>query len=329
MSPCRCAVIGVGYLGRFHAQKYAQLPAAELVAVVDADFARAEEVAAEFPGCKALRSPHELHEIIDAVSIAVPTQLHFATAKPFLEKGIHVLLEKPMTVTIKEAEILNQIATMSGSIFQIGHLERFNPAFLAFREHPVNPVFIESHRLAPYKPRGADVNVVLDLMIHDVDIILHMVNSDITSIAASGAKILSPTLDIVNARIEFRNGCVANVTASRVSQKTERKMRIFADQSYHTLDFQERRLRRYRLSEKEQLPGIPEIASEEFSFEQSDALKIEIESFLRAIRGESSVPVTGSDGQRALEAAIAITERVHDRLDAREKFKPGFRGEAN
>lgn len=321
MKPYRCAVVGVGYLGRFHAQKYAQLPDAELVAVVDTDASRAEAVAAEFPGCRALRSIEALHETVDAVSIAVPTQLHFATAKPFLERGVHVLLEKPMTVTVNEAKILNQVATDTGAVFQIGHLERFNPAFLAFSEHPTNPVFIESHRLAPYTPRGADVNVVLDLMIHDVDIILHMVASKIASVAASGAKILSPSLDIVNARIEFENGCVANVTASRVSRKTERKMRIFSDKAYYTIDFHGRRLGCYRLGDAEQHPGIPEIIGQERAFEQADAIKMEIAAFLSAIRGDSKVPVSGLDGQRALEAAILITERVQQRPSSQNYFK--------
>jgi predicted dehydrogenase len=313
VKPYRCAVVGVGYLGRFHAQKYAQLPGAELLAVVDTDPSRAESVAAEFSGCRALGSIEELYGMVDAVSIAVPTQLHFVTAKPLLERGVNVLLEKPMTVTVNEAKILNQVAADAGVIFQIGHLERFNPAFVAFTEHPVNPIFIESHRLAPYTPRGADVNVVLDLMIHDVDIILHMVASEIASISASGAKILSPSLDIVNARIEFKNGCVANVTASRVSRKTERKMRIFADKAYYTIDFHNRRLGCYKLGDKEQHPGIPEIIGQEHAFEQADAIKAEITAFLSAIRGDSKVPVTGLDGQRALETAILIADRVQQR----------------
>ncbi len=321
MKPYRCAVVGVGYLGRFHAQKYAQLPDAELVAVVDADPSRAESVAAEFSGCRAFRSIEALYGTVDAVSIAVPTQLHFATAKPFLERGVHVLLEKPMTVTVKEAQILNQVAADTGAVFQIGHLERFNPAFVAFTEQPVSPLFIESHRLAPYTPRGADVNVVLDLMIHDVDIILHMVASEIASVAASGAKILSPSLDIVNARIEFQNGCVANVTASRVSRKTERKMRIFSEKAYHAIDFHGRRLGCYRLGNTEQHPGIPEIIGEEQSFEQADAIKTEIAAFLSAIRGDSKVPVTGLDGQRALEAAMLITERVQQRPETKHHLK--------
>lgn len=309
--PLRAAVVGVGYLGRFHAQKYAQLPRVSLVAVVDADADRAQAVANEFQGCQALTQAEDLFEQVDLISVVVPTQLHFSTAKPFLERGIHVLLEKPMTVTVEEARELNTIAQTTGAVFQIGHLERFNPALMAVTRQSIAPLFIESHRLAPYKPRGADVNVVLDLMIHDVDIILNMVGSDIARISASGAKILSETIDIANARLEFANGCVANVTSSRVSHKTERKMRIFAHQSYLTIDFQERRFGLHRRGERELYPGIPEIVSEETSFEAADALLTEIQAFVAAVRGDGPIIVSGLDGQRALETAIRITELVH------------------
>jgi predicted dehydrogenase len=308
----RAAVVGVGYLGRFHAQKYAQLSGVELVAVVDADAERARSVAGEFQACQGLTQYQDLFDDIDLVSVVVPTQLHFQTAKPFLERGIHVLLEKPMTVTVDEAKELNAISQTTGAILQIGHLERFNPALMAVTGQSISPLFIESHRLAPYKPRGADVNVVLDLMIHDVDIILNMVGSDIGRISASGAKILSETIDIANARLEFANGCVANVTSSRVSHKTERKMRIFAHQSYLTIDFQERRFGLHRRGERELYPGIPEIVSEETSFESADALLTEIQAFVAAVRGQGPVIVSGLDGQRALETAIRITELVHE-----------------
>jgi predicted dehydrogenase len=310
--PLRAAVIGVGYLGRFHAQKYGQLVGLNLVAVVDADIDRAQAVASEFQGCRPLTEVDDLFDEVDLVSVVVPTQLHFETTKPFLERGIHVLLEKPMTVTVEEAKELNAIAQRTGALLQIGHLERFNPALMAVTGQSVAPLFIESHRLAPYKPRGADVNVVLDLMIHDVDIILNMVGADIARISASGAKILSETIDIANARLEFSNGCVANVTSSRVSHKTERKMRIFAHQSYLTIDFQERRFGLHRRGERELYPGIPEIVSEETSFESADALLTEIQAFVAAVLGEGPVIVSGLDGQRALETAIRITELVHE-----------------
>jgi predicted dehydrogenase len=309
MSTTRCAVIGVGYLGKFHAQKYAALPNANLVAVVDASPQQAAMVAADCH-CRALTDYRELLGRVDAVSIAVPTTLHYQVAKDFLEHGTHVLVEKPITTTVAEAEELNRIAGEKGVILQVGHLERFNAALLDLANRTMAPLFIESHRLAPFKPRATDVNVVLDLMIHDIDIILDMVRSPVSSLAASGAQVLSQAVDIANARIEFENGCVANVTSSRVSMKTERKMRIFQKNAYISVDFQNRGLAIHRVGEGEMFPGIPEITSEESFFEESDALKAEIIAFLDAIQKGAPVIVSGEDGQRALETAIRITDLV-------------------
>jgi len=312
MAKTRCAVIGVGYLGNFHAQKYAGLANAELVAVADPNPEQAAKVA-QVCQCEALTDFTALLDParqIQAVSIAVPTRLHFEVAKVFLQRGIHVLLEKPITATVQEAAELNQIAREKQLIFQIGHLERFNPALLMLADREMDPRFIESHRLAPFKTRGADVNVVLDLMIHDVDIILNLVKSQVKTIDANGASVLSKAIDIANARIEFENGCVANVTSSRVSLKTERKMRIFQKNAYISVDFQTRGLAVHRVGEKEMFPGIPEITSEESFFDESDALKAEIISFLSAVQQGTPVVVSGEDGQRALETAIRITELV-------------------
>jgi predicted dehydrogenase len=309
MSTTRCAVIGVGYLGKFHAQKYAALPNANLVAVVDASPQQAAMVAADCH-CRALTDYRELLGRVDAVSIAVPTTLHYQVAKDFLEHGTHVLVEKPITTTVEEAEELNRIAREKGVILQVGHLERFNAALLDLANRTMAPLFIESHRLAPFKPRATDVNVVLDLMIHDIDIILDMVRSPVSSLAASGAQVLSQAVDIANARIEFENGCVANVTSSRVSMKTERKMRIFQKNAYISVDFQNRGLAIHRVGDGEMFPGIPEITSEESFFEESDALKAEIIAFLDAIQKGAPVIVSGEDGQRALETAIRITDLV-------------------
>jgi predicted dehydrogenase len=303
-------VIGVGYLGRFHAQKYAALANAQLVGVVDADPERARQVAQEV-GCQPFTSYEELLPQVDAVSIAVPTLQHHQVAKAFLSRGIHVLMEKPITATIDEARELNAIAKANGALVQVGHLERFSPGLMAAAKRCTTPLFIESTRLAPFKLRGSDVNVVLDLMIHDVDIILDLVRSPVKSIAASGARVLSKDIDIANARIEFSNGCVANVTSSRVSRKTERKMRIFQPGAYLSIDFQARGLSVYRLGDLEQMPGVPEIVGEETLFDESDPLKAEIVAFLDAIQNGSPVVVTGEDGQRALEAAFRITELVH------------------
>lgn len=307
----KVAVIGVGYLGKFHAQKYAQLPQTELVAVVDIDPLVAQEVA-NACHCQALTDYQDLLGQVAAVSIAVPTVHHFAIARDFLACQTHVLLEKPMTTTLAEAQILNSLAKEQGVVLQIGHLERFNAAFLDLESMPLAPRFIESHRLAPFKPRATDVNVVLDLMIHDIDIILDMVDAPVSSVAASGAAVLSQEIDIANARLEFENGCVANVTSSRVSMKTERKMRIFQPEAYISIDFQHRGLSIHRLGEQEMFPGVPEIVSEQSFFAQSDALLAEITAFVQAILQQGPVIVSGIDAARALATAIHITELVRD-----------------
>jgi len=303
----RTAVVGVGYLGRFHAQKYAALPNAELVAVVDASIDTAQRVADELK-TQALTDYRELFDKVDAVSIVVPTQMHYAVAKDFLARGVHVMLEKPMTVTVDEADELIALAKQNNLVLQIGHLERFNSAVMALDKVLDQPQFIESHRLAPFKPRGADVNVVLDLMIHDIDIIQHLVRSPITKIDTNGVTVLTKEIDIANARLQFENGCVANVTASRVSMKPQRKMRIFQPDAYISVDFQDKVLSVHRKGTKEMFPGIPEITSEESIFENSDAIRAELEAFLAAIDQGTPPPVTGEDGRDALKTAIWITE---------------------
>ena len=307
MKKLRTAVVGVGYLGRFHAQKYAALPNAELVAVVDASIDTAQRVADELK-TQALTDYRELFDKVDAVSIVVPTQMHYAVAKDFLARGVHVMLEKPMTVTVDEADELIALAKQNNLVLQIGHLERFNSAVMALDKVLDQPQFIESHRLAPFKPRGADVNVVLDLMIHDIDIIQHLVRSPITKIDTNGVTVLTKEIDIANARLQFENGCVANVTASRVSMKPQRKMRIFQPDAYISVDFQDKVLSVHRKGTKEMFPGIPEITSEESIFDNSDAILAEIEAFIKAIEQGTPPPVTGEDGRDALKTAIWITE---------------------
>ncbi len=306
-TPLKTAVIGVGYLGRFHAQKYAALDNSELVGVADASEENAQRVAGEC-GTTAYTDYRELFGKVDAVSIVVPTQLHYQVAKEFLEHGVHVLLEKPMTVTVAEADELIAIAAEKKLVLQIGHLERFNSAVLALQPVLSEPQFIESHRLAPFNPRGADVNVVLDLMIHDIDIIQSLVRSPIASIDANGVSVLTEEHDIANARITFESGCVANVTASRVSMKPQRKMRIFQPDAYVSVDFQDKVLSVHRKGEKEMFPGIPEITSEQSIFDNSDAILAEAEAFLKAINSGDKPPVTGEDGRQALDTAIRISE---------------------
>lgn len=309
MTKVRTAVIGVGYLGRFHAQKYAALPDAELVAVVDPSPDTRAQVAAEV-GCKALADHRDLFGQVDAVSIATPTPLHFTIARDCIEHGMHVLVEKPITQTLEEGRELIALAAGHGRILQVGHLERFNAAILALEGTLGRPRFVESHRLAPFKERGTDVNVVLDLMIHDIDLIQSLVGAPIVSIDAVGASVFSAGLDIANARIRYANGCVANTTASRVSMKMERKLRMFQDDSYVSIDLQQKVLTVVRKPpEGSELPK-GQVIIEERTYEQGDALRMEIEAFVNSIRNRLPPVVTGEDGLRALETAIRITEMV-------------------
>ena len=307
MSEIRTAVIGVGYLGKFHAQKYSELKNSKLLAVVDKEFNNAQKIAKEL-GCEAHSDYHDLLGHVDAVSIVVPTDLHYQIASDFLTHQIHVLVEKPITTSVAQADKLIKLAQTHNSVLQVGHLERFNPAIIALEKEISKIRFIESHRLAPYNPRGTEVSVIHDLMIHDIDIILDIVHSEVEKIDASGTPVLSNDIDIANARIVFENGCVANVTASRVSNKTERKMRIFQNDAYLSVDFQNRELATYRKGEEEMYPGIPKINIEKNNFDESDALKSEIEHFLDCVQTQSTPKITGHDAKRALQTAIEISE---------------------
>jgi predicted dehydrogenase len=310
MQALRTAVIGVGYLGRFHAQKYAQVPDSELIAVVDARPEARDAVAREL-GCRAVADHRELLGAVDAVSVVTTTPAHFQIAADFLRAGAHVLVEKPVTETVEQARELIDIAKSAGRVLQVGHLERFNATILAAEPWLTNPRFIECQRLAPYKQRGTDVDVVLDLMIHDIDIVQSIVGSDIVAIDAIGTSVFSGEIDIANARLRFANGCVANTTASRVSLKTERKMRVFRDDAYLSLDLQQKILTLIRRRDEPVAEGGLPVSIEEQSFEQGDALKAEIESFLGCIRSGRRPVVTGEDGLRALETAIRIAAEVN------------------
>jgi predicted dehydrogenase len=309
MGRIRTAVVGVGYLGRFHAQKYAALPEAELVGVADPDAEACARVAGEL-GVRPCGDYRELLGQVEAVSVVTPTPTHAAIATAFLEAGTHVLVEKPITVGVAEAEGLIRLARARGRVLQVGHLERFNPVVLGAEPHLGHPRFIECHRLAPFRERGTDVNVVLDLMIHDIDLLQSIVGSEIAALDAVGTPVFSRETDIANARIRFANGCVANATASRVSLKTERKLRVFQDDAYLSLDLQQKVLTVIR--KRDMQPGdtqLPVSIAEE-SFEQGDALLAEIGAFLRAVRGLGPVAVSGEDGLRALRTAIAITDAL-------------------
>jgi predicted dehydrogenase len=307
MSKLKCAVIGAGYLGKFHAEKYASLKDCELIAVVDINETAAMTVADKF-GAKALTDYHPLLGQVDAVSIVVPTSLHYQVAREFLASGTHVLVEKPITVTVEEADELIALANEKQVILQVGHLERFNPAVLGLDKMEQKPLFIESHRLSPFNPRANDVSVVLDLMIHDIDIILALVDSEVEKIDASGTAVLTQGTDIANARLTFKNGCVANVTASRISMKMERKMRMFRPCSYIAVDFQNRSVVKHRTGDREMFPGIPEIVTEESVFESGDALLEEIKHFVHCVKTGENPLVSGEAGRKALAVAIEITQ---------------------
>jgi len=316
MSTLRVAVIGVGYLGRFHAQKYAQIPSVELVAVCDANWETAQRVGAELK-VPAVRDYHELIGKVDAVTVATTTSQHYAVTKTLLENMIHVLVEKPITETVEQANELIRLAKQHHLILQVGHLERFNAARLAVDPYLSNPRFIESTRLAPFNPRGTDVNVILDLMIHDIDLIQSMVLSPIVHIDAQGTPVLTSNIDIANVRLHFANGCVATITASRISFKKERKMRIFQPNLYVSIDFQESEFAVFRKGDGEMFPGIPNIQSDSEKFASNDAILLETQAFLESIRTGKPPLVSGEAGALALETAIRITQLISQQM---EKF---------
>jgi len=307
----RVAVIGVGYLGRFHAQKWATLPGCRLVAVVDPVEATRAAVATEL-GTESIADWRELLGRVDAVSIVTPTPLHHPIALAFLEAGVHVLVEKPITTTAEEARDLIRAAAASGAVLQVGHLERFNSAVQALDGLVRQPRFVESARLSPFRQRGTDVSVVLDLMIHDIDLIQSIVRSPIVGIDAIGTSVFSDDLDIANARLTFASGCVANVTASRVSLKTERKLRLFEDEAYLSLDLQQKILTVIRKGTAPADGDLPQVAIEERTYEQGDALRTEIEAFADSIKSGRPPLVGGAEGRAALETATRIAALVRD-----------------
>jgi predicted dehydrogenase len=311
MSGIRVAVVGVGYLGRFHAEKYAALASTELVAVCDAVPDVATSVAAALD-TSAVSDPRALIGQVDAVTIAASTSAHFELAKLFLEHDVHVFIEKPMTRTSAEAAVLVQMAEARTLKLQVGHIERFNPALLAARERLTEVRFIECHRLAAYKPRGVDVDVVRDLMIHDLDVILTLIRSRPRVISAVGIPVLTDKADIANARIEFESGAIANVTASRVSTTTQRKFRVFQPNQYVSIDFDSGKVQRVT-SEPQRRQGDSPFTIDEWNLQKGDALMAEVESFVESIVNDTPCQVSGKDGQSALELAEAIVARIEER----------------
>ena len=304
----RVAVVGVGYLGRFHAKIYSELEGVELVTVVDSDPERARAVAEEY-GCAWTTDAAELHGAIDAVSVVVPTRDHLEVARPLLEAGIHMLLEKPIARTTEEAETLVRVADEAGVLLQIGHVERYNAGVMALAEHVKQPRFIEAHRIGGFPARATDVDVVTDLMIHDIDIILSLVGSPIRSVSAVGLPVITEHVDIANARLEFEDGCIANVTASRVSNQTLRRIRIFEAHSYEALDFVEQKgevVRAMRHEDKE----WPEIVREPIGIEPRKPLDAELADFAAKVRDGGTPLVDGQAGLEALRVAQLINRRV-------------------
>ncbi|PPR21356.1 MAG: scyllo-inositol 2-dehydrogenase (NAD(+)) [Alphaproteobacteria bacterium MarineAlpha10_Bin2] len=310
----KMGVAGVGHFGKFHAAKIAASPAADLVAVADSDGERARDVAALY-GVSGFADPRDMAGLIDAVTIAVPTKAHFEVAQCFLDAGVHVLLEKPITDNLDDARRLVALAEEKNLVLQIGHLPRFSGAAEFLRRHLDNPLFIESLRIAPFKPRGTDVSVVLDLMIHDLDFILSLVRVPIASIDAAGAPVFSDSEDIANARVKFENGCIANITASRISLKTERQMRIFQADAYIAVDFDKRKTRIVGKKNAGPIAGINDVQMEEESYEEVDELEREIEAFIAAVQGGTPPVVSGQDGLRALEAALSVTDSLSANWD--------------
>ncbi len=309
MKNLRVGVVGVGYLGKFHAEKYSHMDDVDLVGVVDVNESRAEDVARKL-NTRAYLNHKDLFGKADAVSIVVPTTAHYPIAKDFLENNIDVLIEKPMTETTEEADELIRFSESRGLIIQVGHLERFNPAVVALQDIVKKPMFIESHRLSIYNDRSTDVSVVLDLMIHDIDIILNFVKSEIESIRAAGISVISEHVDIANARLEFKNGCVANVTASRISTKNERKIRLFQKNAYVSVDFANKGITVIQQDGSVEDGLIPGMDIKQFCFLEGDALEDELKSFVKSVVRREAPEVTGQMGRDALKIALSIMEQI-------------------
>jgi predicted dehydrogenase len=319
----RVGVVGVGHLGSLHLKMLVSMPDVAATGVFDADSGKAEKAAGQF-GVAARPSLKDLLREVDAVTIATPTVSHHRVAMEALGAGKHVFIEKPITQTVAEADEICVLARQKGLIVQVGHIERFNPAILALEKYPITPMFVESHRLAQFNPRGTDVAVVLDLMIHDIDLILSFVKSPVRSVEANGVAVVSDSVDIANARIQFENGCVANVTASRISQRKMRKMRLFQKSGYISIDFSEGMAEVFRLvgEDEPEVRGtmmLGELGSGKHKrkivyelpeVKEVNALHHELGLFVRAVAGGGQAVVTGEDGKRALEVAGTILEKI-------------------
>jgi predicted dehydrogenase len=306
-APLRAAVVGVGHLGRHHARVLAGLPGVTLVAVVDADPSRAARVAQDV-GTGVLPDVSALIGHVDAVSIAVPTEAHAAVALPLMAAGIHVMVEKPMTRSVAEADQLLDAAARHGVVLAVGHIEHFNPAVQAARALIHDPRFIEVHRLGTFPERSLDIDVVFDLMIHDLGLVLEVVGSEVTGIEAVGVPVLTPRVDIANARLRFANGCIANLTASRISRDQVRKIRFFQTSSYLSIDYKAQEVEAWRL--EPQAGAMPRIEGGRIDVQRDEPLRRELEDFVQAVRGRHRPGVTGAQGRAALVLANEIVSRM-------------------
>ena len=319
----RIAVIGVGHLGKHHARILSSLPGVELVAVVDTNRGRAAEIAAA-SGTRPLSDYRELLGHVDAVTIAVPTELHRDVALPFLESGVPVLVEKPMAWSMEEADQMIEAAAGAGVVLAVGHTERFNPALAAARPLVTDPRFIEVHRLGAFPERSLDIDVVFDLMIHDLDVVLSLVDSDVESLEAVGVPVVTNRVDIANARLRFANGCIVNLTASRISRDRVRKIRFFQPSVYVSIDYATQKVEVYRLvkgsgpAPVDGAQGRPSIEGGEIEVANEEPLKRELADFVDAIVARRAPRVTGEAGRRALSLAQAITDKMEMEMRPRK-----------
>jgi len=298
----KCGVAGVGYLGQHHARIYSELETVELSGIFEVDDARAEELCSKY-GCPRFTTLEALAEACDAVSVVVPTDRHHEVAMPLLAGGCHLLIEKPICQNLDEAADILKAAKTAGLLVQVGHIEHFNPVMSFLEEAVSAPKFITADRLAPFQPRGTEVGVVLDLMIHDIGIVLQLVNSPVEKVDSVGVTVLSKTEDIANARIQFENGCVANLNVSRVSSKKVREIRVFQPSGYLSLDFMNQAGHVVNV-------GAGGLEKTEVPIEKGEPLKLELASFAESVRERKSPKVGGELGKTALELAIAITEQI-------------------
>ena len=308
----RVGVVGIGHLGSYHLQKYAKIASCKIVAVSDTQIEKARK-AADLYACEVLTDHRDMLGKVDAVSIAVPTDGHFAVARDFLAAGVDVLVEKPICATIAEADELLALTQKNQLILQVGFVERFNPAIIALEQVITRPVFIEVHRLHPFFERGIDVDVILDLMIHDLDLILKFVDAPLTNVEAVGVPILSDKIDISNVRLSFANGCIANITASRISAKTMQKIRFFGPEGYHSVDCQKREI--LSLSKTVNGDGKQQIVQNNIEVGSHDPLQEEIRSFVNAVQTRTKPMVSGEDGRRSLALAVEILQKMKTQED--------------